>query len=182
MSVPEEKQKVGKLDLSKFKNPPAREITTSHSAPLVTENSTIANITAATNTPSPAKMCKRWGSACPFCVQSAPHPSPMDSDWSEEDRDGEIEKANRREKQKKEEEKMKWRQEEEKKILDSNYYPPESIYVSSHQEQPPTVVNDLIPAPENSRDVTQKEGKSKTEEDRRIVLELLHEERDLDYY
>ena len=43
-------------------------------------------------------------------------------------------------------------------------------------------MNDLIPAPENSRDMKQNEGKSETEEDRRIVLELLDEERDLDYY
>ena len=43
-------------------------------------------------------------------------------------------------------------------------------------------VNNLILAPENSRDVMQKEGKSKTEEDRMIVLEFLNEERDLDYY
>ena len=40
----------------------------------------------------------------------------------------------------------------------------------------------LIPAPENSGDRMQNKGKSKTEEDKRIVLELLNEERDLDYY
>ena len=37
-------------------------------------------------------------------------------------------------------------------------------------------MNDLIPAPETP------EMQSKTEEDRRIVLELLDEEKDLDYY
>ena len=44
------------------------------------------------------------------------------------------------------------------------------------------VMNDLIPAPENSRDTMQNKWKSKTEEGKRIVLELLKEERDLDYY
>ena len=43
-------------------------------------------------------------------------------------------------------------------------------------------MNDLILALENSRDAKQNKGKSKTEEDRGIVLELLDEERDLDYY
>ena len=77
---------------------------------------------------------------------------------------------------------MKLRQEKEKKILNLNYYPPEPIYMHSHEEQPPTLVNDLIPAPENSRDAKQNKRENKTEEDRRIVLELLDEERDLDYY
>ena len=58
---------------------------------------------------------------------------------------------------------MKWRQEEEKKIFDPNYYPPEPK-VPSHEEQPPTLVKDLTPAKENSRDVMQNEGKSKIEE------------------
>ena len=133
MSVLEEKQKVRKLNLSKFKNSPAREITTYHPVPSVTENSVMASIMVATNTPSPAKMYRRWGPPCPFCVQSAPHPFPVDADWSEEDRDGGIEKEKRREKQRKEEE-MKWGQEEEKKIFDSNYYPPEPMYVPSHEE------------------------------------------------
>ena len=43
---------------------------------------------AATAIPSLDKACKRWGLACPFCDQSAAHPSPADSDWSEEDWDG----------------------------------------------------------------------------------------------
>ena len=58
---------------------------------------------------------------------------------------------------------MKWRQEEGNKILDPNYYPPEPMYVPSHEEQPPILVNDLISAWENSRDTKQNEGKSKTE-------------------
>ena len=67
-------------------------------------------------------------------------------------------------------------------MLDPNYYPPEPMYVPSHEEQPPTLVNDLIPALENSQDAKQNEGICKTEEDKRIILELLDEERDLDYY
>ena len=40
-----------------------------------------------------------------------------------------------------------------KKVLSSNYYPPEPICIPNHKDQPPTMVNDLIPAPENSREV-----------------------------
>ena len=77
---------------------------------------------------------------------------------------------------------MKQRQEEEKKILNPNYYPLEPIYVPHHEEELPTLVNDLILAMETSREAKQNEGKGKTEKDRRIILELLNEESDLDYY
>ena len=188
MPVPEEKQIIRGLDLLKFKNPPARVITTSHPTPSVmannsattsnsttssnsttASNSAMASIKAAINTLSSGKKCNIWEPQCPFCTQSAPHPSPVDSDWSEEDWDGEIEKEKRREKQRKEEE-MKWRQEEEKQILNSNYHPPEPIYIPNHKEQPPTVVNDLRLAPENSRDAQKDKRDTKTEEDRRIIM------------
>ena len=127
--------------------------------PSATDNPTMASIMATTSTPSPAKMCKRWGLLCPFSAQSTPHPSPIDSDWSEEGWDREIEKQKRNK-----EKEMKWRQKEEMKILDPNYYLPEPIYVPFHEQQPPTYVNDLIPAQEKSRDMKQNDGKSKTEE------------------
>ena len=85
MPTPEEKQKVRKLDLSKLRSPPIREITSSHPKPPTTNTPTTPSITVTADTPSPAKMCKRWGPPCPFCAQSTPHPSPVDSDWSEED-------------------------------------------------------------------------------------------------
>ena len=40
------------------------------------------------------------------------------------------------------------RQAEEKKVLSSNYYPPEPIYILNNKDQPPTVVKNLIQAPE----------------------------------
>ena len=100
--------------------------------PSATDNPAMASIMVTTSTTSPAKMCKRWGPPCLSCTQSTQHPS-VDSDWSEEDWDGEIEKEKRKEKQRKEDE-MRQRQEEEKKILDPNYYLPEPIYVPSHNK------------------------------------------------
>ena len=145
MPVPEEKKIIG-LVLYKSKNPPAREITTSHPTPSITENSattsnsaTVSNsatgsITVSTNTPSPGDKCKRWGPPCPLCIQSTPHPSPVDSDQWEEDWDGEIEKEKRQEEQRKEKE-MLQKQAEEKKVLSSNYYPLEPMYISNHEDQ-----------------------------------------------
>ena len=124
------------LDLTKVKKPPARETTTSHPALSVAWSTAMAKVAAAMNTPSPTKGCKRWGLPCLFCTQSAPHPSPVKSEWSQEDWDGEILKK-KRGKQGKEEE-MRQRQEEKGDILDSNYYPLEPMYVSNHNEQPPT--------------------------------------------
>ena len=74
MSAPEEMQKVRALDLSKYKIPPAREITPFHPEPSVTQNSAMDKIMAAMNTPSPAKRCYRWRPLCLFCVQSAHTP------------------------------------------------------------------------------------------------------------
>ena len=115
---------------------------------------------AAANAQSLAITFRRWGPPWSFHAQSAPHPSPVDSDWSAEDWDGELEKEKRKEKQRKEQE-MKWRQDEEKKILDPNYYQPGPIYVPSNEEQPPTLVNDLISAQENPRDAKQDRDRQK---------------------
>ena len=72
-------------------------------------------------------------SPAPFCVQSALHPSPVDSDWLEEDWDGDIKREKRNKKQKKEEEaKQRQKLEEQEEI--SNYCPPSPIY-HSHQEE-----------------------------------------------
>ena len=109
-----------------------------------------------------AKRCKRWGPPCPFCAQSAPHPSPVESDWSEEDWDVEIQKR-KREKQRKEEE-MRQRQEEEKEILDSSYYPPEPMYVSNHEEQPPTLVKTWYQSQRTLKTTEQDKRDNKTEE------------------
>ena len=180
MSIPEGKQEVRAFDLSKYAIPPTRETTTSWPALSVTHNSALAKVMVAMNTLSPAKRYKRWGPLCPFCAQSALHPSPVKSDWSDEDLDGEIQKK-KWEKQRKEEE-MRQGQEEKEEILDSGYYPPEPMYVSHHEEQPPMLVNNLVLASEDPRDMQQDKSINKTEEDRRVIMSILDDERDVDYY
>ena len=144
--VPEEKKIMG-LDLSKSKTHPARKITTSCSTPSIMKNSamtsnsaTISNsnmfsVKMATNMQSPGNKCKTWGPPCLFCVQSILHPSQLDSDWSEEEWEQEIEKEKSGEKQRKEE--MLWRQAEEKKVLSSNHYPLVSHVHTKPQRQNP---------------------------------------------
>ena len=131
------------------------------------------------DTPSPAKMCKRWGLLCPFCAQTAQHPSLGDSYWLEEDWDGNIDREKRKEKQGKGEE-MKQRQEvevQEKQIFDPNYYPPSPVYVPSYEEEPHALVRNWVPVQvlEKTTNTKQNEKEDKTEEDRRIMLELLDE-------
>ena len=82
---------------------------------------------------------------------------------------------------------MKWRQEieEQEKIKsDQNYYLPSPIYVPSHKEEPHALVRNLVPDPtqEKTANTKQSEKEDKTEEERGIMLELLAEENDLDYY
>ena len=115
--------------MSKFKTPEATRPTSSQSMPpaIKTATSTMASTTVAATAQSSNRACKRWGLPCPFCAQSAPHPSLVDSDWLEDDWDGDIEGEKRKEKQRKEEEmKQRERIEEQEKI--SNYYPPSPIY------------------------------------------------------
>ena len=84
-----------------------------------TSASPTASTMVATTTPSSDKAGKRWQrTPCPFCAQSAQHPSPVDSYCSEEDWDGDIEREKRKEKQRKEEEtKQRQRIEKQEKIL-----------------------------------------------------------------
>ena len=58
------------------------------------------------------------------------------------------------------------------------------MYVSSYEEETPTLVSDLVPNPtsERTRNAKQNEKENKTEKSRRILLELSDEENDLDYY
>ena len=43
--------------------------------------------------PIPKRVCKHFGPACSYCKHEAPHPSPVHSDWSREDWDGDKAKA-----------------------------------------------------------------------------------------
>ena len=104
----------------------------------------------------------------------------MESEWSEENWDGEIQKK-KMEKQRKEEE-MRLGQEEKGEILDSSYYPPEPMYVSNYEEQPSTLVSNLVPSLEDSRDTQQDKSNNKTEEERKVIMLLLDDKRDIDYY
>ena len=90
----EKKTENNKVGHGKFKNPKARKPTSSHPMPSAAETITspMASTTVATIASSSGKICKRWGLSCPFCAQSALHPSPVDSDWSEEDWDGDKER------------------------------------------------------------------------------------------
>ena len=83
----------------------------------------MASTTVAATAPCSDEACKSLEQPCPFCAQSAP----VDSDWSEEDWDGDIEREKRKEKQRKEEEgKQRQKIEEQEKIL--NVYPLSPIY------------------------------------------------------
>ena len=102
---------------------PAAETTTSSTASTM--------IAASVTAPSSDKACKRWGPPCPFCAQSVLHSSPVDSDWSEEDWDGDIEREKKNKERKRRQGKDR-KIEEQEKI--SNYYPPSPIY-DSHPEE-----------------------------------------------
>ena len=77
---------------------------------------------------------QNMGTNLPIFTQSTQHPSPVDSDWSEEDWNRDIEREKRKEKQRKEEEvKQRQKIEEQEKI--SNYYPLNPIYDPNQQAE-----------------------------------------------
>ena len=43
--------------------------------------------------PIPKRACKYFGPTCSYCKHKSPHPSPVHSDWSSEDWDGNKAKA-----------------------------------------------------------------------------------------
>ena len=115
---------------------------------------------------------KRWGPSCQCYAQSIPHPEQIDSNWSEEDWDGEIKKAKEKEKQIKEEE-LKQKLAAEEHRATTTYYPLSPQYNSADEEDPPTL-RELPPEPTM-------EGHSdynRIEEDNRKMLELLNEKFD----
>ena len=59
---------------------------------------------------------------------------------------------------------MRQGKEEKREILDSSYYPPEHMYVSNYEEQPPTLVSNLVLALDDPRDFQQDKSNNKTEE------------------
>ena len=146
------------LDLPKTESAPARKIPISQPLPSVQKGSTTASTPAATNITavptmqSPGKKCK---ASCPICAQSASHPSQEESDWLEENWDGEI----------KDEDKMRKKQRKEKLEKASGYYPPELICDPSPGREILILVTDLIPAPV-PREIKSESQKGKEEEER----------------
>ena len=43
--------------------------------------------------PVPRRVCKCFGPTCSYCKHEDPHPSPVHSDWSSEDWEGDKAKA-----------------------------------------------------------------------------------------
>ena len=75
-------------------------------------------------------------------------------------------------------------EEQEKTNQDPNYYLPSAMYIPICEEEPPALLRDLIPdlTAEKTTNTKQNKNEDKTEEDRRMMLELLDEENDLDFY
>ena len=75
------------------------------------------------------------------------------------------------------EEKEENKKEEDKKDCATDYYPQSSIYVASHEEDAPNVVNSLVPelTPGEKKD-TDRTEEDKTAEDRRDVIVITDED------
>ena len=89
--------KIRRLDMSRFA-PPKVKRPTNLWVPLPSTKLVTTVTTTMTRTDSPkittttnptmtsdCRMFKRWGPPYPFCAQSTPHPSPIESDWSHKD-------------------------------------------------------------------------------------------------
>ena len=122
-----------------------------------------------TTVASTCRMCKRWGLPCPFCTQSGPHPSPVESDWSDEDWNREKQRAKEEEKKKQEPQVQQkedltkdccpyspvydptFKQDplphcipEEKMALDPNYYLQGYVPEEQEKDDAPLLMNNLV--------------------------------------
>ena len=84
-------------------------------------------------------LCKKWGAPCPFCIYSAPSPSPFESKWSDKDWNG-IRHKQREEKKKEQQEKEEAEKKNKEESAQKDYYPASPMYDPNFKE-------DTIPAP-----------------------------------
>ena len=138
-------RKQRKLDMGHFAPPMAKRpanlwtpLLSATSATAATTTMTrVANHRIAITNPmmsSTCKACKRWGLPCPLCAQSAPHPLPMESDWSNEDWNGDK-KGNGKEKKREE---LQDQEKNKEKNVPNDYCPASLVY-------DPTFKQDLLP-------------------------------------
>ena len=127
---------------------------------------------------------QEMGPSCPFCAQLASHPSPIESDWSDEDWNGEkqrVKEEKKKDQQGQEKNKEKkvpndfcptslvydptFKQDplpccspKEKLALDPNYYPPNYV---PEEEDAPLLIDNLVIQPKKS---LKEEGQGQQEE------------------
>ena len=143
------------------------------------ENARAADAT--TMLASTCRTCKRWGLPCPFCVQSTPQLSPIKSDWSDENWDGDKQREQQAKKREQQNQQKKedltkdycpsrpmydptFKQDplphctpKEKLTFDPNYYPQGYI---PKEEEARLLVNNLVTSPEK-RPIRRKGGEER---------------------
>ena len=88
---------INKMKRPNAENSPIKQAVIPH--PMVLGNSAPNNNNMILPSVPSEELC-RWGPHCSVCTQSAPHQEPEDSNWEEEDWDGDIQKVKREEKAK----------------------------------------------------------------------------------
>ena len=153
-SIPALAKKMMESDLPKSESAPARKIAIFHPLPLVQKGSAIASnpgatsTTAVPNMQSPGKRCK---ASCPICAQSTSHPSPVDSDWLEEDWDGKI----------KDKDKMRKKERKEKPEKTSQLLPTRTDIWPQPRERSPNFGNGSGPSSNTRRDQSESQKRKK---------------------
>ena len=109
--------------------------------------------------PTPRRVCEHFGTTCSYCKHEAPHPSPIQSDWSSKDWDGEKAKAREQKslidfdphKPDSDKQTMNW-ETDERKVVSADNLPIQnlSIHQDKLEEESPEVLDALVLPPEAS--------------------------------
>ena len=134
--------------------------------------------------PTPKIACECFGATCSYCKHEPPHPSPVHSDWSNEDWDSE--KAKAREQKSFTDFKPPKPQTDEQVTDSVNKIPFQNLTIQDKpEEELPEVTNTLVPPPEmtaaapamdvtESEDIMEETNKELTDQNKGLQKEELY--------
>ena len=96
-------------------------------------------------------------------TKPAPNPSPIHSDWSDEDWDGERLRETERGKKEQVEKEKANREKQDGTQKDPEYYLPSPIYVPSYSKVAPAISDSLVPSPGQEEKKKEEEQQEKGE-------------------
>ena len=141
--------------------------------------------------PTPRRVCECSGATCLYCKHEAPHPSPIQSDWSSKGWDGEKAKAREQKSlidfnppKPDSDKQMMYLETDKRKVVSADDLPIQNLLIHQDkvEEELPEVSDALVPPPEapaatpvtdvaNPEDIMEESNGGLTEQEQRLKRE-----------